>query len=406
LIIPNSVTLIKDGAFYIRNNLTKVFIPASVTTIISGISEPGITFYCEAASRPDGWNEWWYGGADINDVVWGVTDDFLLINEKIGSISKLETNSDNLVDAINKINSKVSGYSGGLEFILNSDGGSYTVSKGSCVDTNIIIPKIYNGMPVTDIHAYTFNNVSSLESIFIPNSITIIPAYAFQECYALTIYCEAESKQEGWSTDWNNLGPRSAPVVWGFANDFVSVNEAISGLASVDKIELIFESNKHITSADENGISLTKSLDFSDENSVTLTEATIFQNIPIVAGENVTFEVDEENETVKINAVGGSNVIDVTLDENSTLQDIVNILIAEGRDYSRNNMIFVNGTQTWEVRFSGETGGSYFVNNLAKGFSHESGDNYSSVNAYSFYSNNLSYTVDGQQIDTLWPDVT
>jgi hypothetical protein len=151
---------------------------------------------------------------------------------------------------------------------------------------------------------------------------------------------------------------------------------------------------------------LTQSLDFSDENSVTLTEATIFQNIPIVAGENVAFEVDEENQTVKINAVGGSNVIDVTLDEDSTLQDIVNILIAEGRDYSRNNMIFVNGTQTWEVRFSGETGGSYFVNNLAKGFSHESGDNYSSVNAYSFYSNNLSYTVDGQQIDTLWPDVT
>ena len=38
-----------------------------------------------------------------------------------------------------------------------------------------------------------------------------------------------------------------------------------------------------------------------------MASGTIYQKIPLVAGENVTFEVDEENKVVKINAEGGSS---------------------------------------------------------------------------------------------------
>ena len=72
----------------------------------------------------------------------------------------------------------------GLEFTLNWwDEKSYSVSGiGTCTDVNIVIPSVYNNLPVTRIGDMAFLNCDSLTSITIPNSVTTIDWYAFLDC--------------------------------------------------------------------------------------------------------------------------------------------------------------------------------------------------------------------------------
>ena len=74
--------------------------------------------------------------------------------------------------------------------------------------TSIEIPS-----SVTSIGECAFGECYSLTSITIPNSVTIIEDLAFANCDSLTIYCEAQSQPETWSSTWN-YGNR--PVVWGY----------------------------------------------------------------------------------------------------------------------------------------------------------------------------------------------
>ena len=60
-----------------------------------------------------------------------------------------------------------------------------------------------------------FAYCTSLTSIEIPSSVTSIGSSAFEYCSNLTIYCEAQSQPETWSSTWNRL---NRPVVWGFDN--------------------------------------------------------------------------------------------------------------------------------------------------------------------------------------------
>ena len=77
-------------------------------------------------------------------------------------------------------------YSEGLDFELNSDGASYTVTGfGSCRDRDTIIPSTYNGCPVTAIGEDAFSGCRSLTSVTIPDSVTTIGASAFYACDSL-----------------------------------------------------------------------------------------------------------------------------------------------------------------------------------------------------------------------------
>lgn len=69
---------------------------------------------------------------------------------------------------------------------------------------------IANG--VKTIGDFAFNDCTSLTEIFIPFSVETMGKYVFGYCGKLTIYCAAEEKPAGWSSDWNNYG---CPVVWG-----------------------------------------------------------------------------------------------------------------------------------------------------------------------------------------------
>ena len=78
-------------------------------------------------------------------------------------------------------------YSEGLEYTLSSDETYYTVTGiGTCTDTDIVIPSVYEGKPVKVIGESAFEYCESLTSVTIPDSVTSIGYGAFRECYSLT----------------------------------------------------------------------------------------------------------------------------------------------------------------------------------------------------------------------------
>ena len=81
----------------------------------------------------------------------------------------------------------------GLEYSLNADGNSYTVTKiGTCEDTEIIIPKRHQNKDVTGVGARAFLDCEHITSVVIGENITSIGEYAFANCSSLTdIYYNA-----------------------------------------------------------------------------------------------------------------------------------------------------------------------------------------------------------------------
>lgn len=75
----------------------------------------------------------------------------------------------------------------GLTFALSPDGASYIVNSiGTCKDSHVIIPSIYEGKPVTGIGRHAFFGCTALTGITIPDSITAIESSAFERCTGLT----------------------------------------------------------------------------------------------------------------------------------------------------------------------------------------------------------------------------
>ena len=75
----------------------------------------------------------------------------------------------------------------GLEYALSEDGSSYVIKAiGTCEDTEIVIPRTYQGKPVTSIGGFAFSCCSFLRNITIPDGVTSIGYHAFHCCKALT----------------------------------------------------------------------------------------------------------------------------------------------------------------------------------------------------------------------------
>ena len=73
----------------------------------------------------------------------------------------------------------------GLEYTLDADGKSYSVSGiGTCTDSDIVIPSKYNGLTVTSIGPNAFYGCT-FTSVIIGDNVTTIDGYAFAYCRSL-----------------------------------------------------------------------------------------------------------------------------------------------------------------------------------------------------------------------------
>jgi len=74
--------------------------------------------------------------------------------------------------------------SNGLSF-LEMDNECYLIGIGQCSDTDILIPSLNNGKPVTRIYENAFLGNNKIVSITIPDSVKAIEKMAFMECSKL-----------------------------------------------------------------------------------------------------------------------------------------------------------------------------------------------------------------------------
>lgn len=267
VVIENGVTSIGDYAFYYCRNLTSIAIPNSVTSI--GDTAFGECYGLTSVTLP-------YSVTSIGyDAFWCTGLTSITIPSSIISIGfgafKIQSLKQIYVDAANQKYCSVDGvlFSKDKTELVCYPGGktdaSYTVPNTvtrigsdafySDYLTSITIPNsvilICDGafnnclkltsiaMPnsVISIGNNAFFNCPKLTSISIPNSVTSIGDEAFWGCSSLTsiaipdsvmsigcdsfdhctnlkdIYCEVESKPEGWSNDWNKS---NATVHWGY----------------------------------------------------------------------------------------------------------------------------------------------------------------------------------------------
>lgn len=72
-----------------------------------------------------------------------------------------------------------------LNYVLNSDRKSYSVSVGNFKGSNLNIPDSYNGFPVTAINREAFKACNNLQSVTIGKSVTSIGNSAFRGCKGL-----------------------------------------------------------------------------------------------------------------------------------------------------------------------------------------------------------------------------
>ena len=178
--IPNSIKIISREMFVDCTSLEKIIIPASVTNIdflaLEGCSS---LLYIEFKGTIEQWN------SIIKD------NDKDGWNGNTGSYTIYCTNGEIAKDGTITYYEVVSQ---GLEFTLNGDGISYSVTGiGTCTDTDIVIPSTYNNLPVTNIGENSFKENNSIRSLVTGENVTSIGDSAFENCKSLKTLIMADS---------------------------------------------------------------------------------------------------------------------------------------------------------------------------------------------------------------------
>lgn len=196
-----AVTRIGENAFEDCTSLESVVLPDSITDIGSNAFS-GCTSL-ESIVLPSG----------LTKILYGQFSDCI-------SLKSVDFGENSRLDTIGKF--VFSGCTG-LESIVLPESLT-SIGEGAFLEcsslSSINIPS-----KVERIERLAFCHCGSLTSIEIGSGVEYIGEGAFSACNSLTMYCEAESKQSGWHSEWNTyLGDKpnkyvSCPVVWDCKNN-------------------------------------------------------------------------------------------------------------------------------------------------------------------------------------------
>ena len=182
--IPNSVESIGSAAFE-YNHFREVFIPKSVKKIGADAFSPRHGFnpviYCEAETKPSGWDKKWCGSCQVR---WGAKS----VGDKTASKAPIEKS------IRDKVQEGKLPDSHGLTMALNKHGLSYIVTGiGTCKDKIVVIPKEYEGKPVASIANRAFKGNKSIKGVIIPNTVNFLGEKAFYGCEGIEAVSIPES---------------------------------------------------------------------------------------------------------------------------------------------------------------------------------------------------------------------
>ena len=225
--IPNTVTSIGNRAFLGCSGLTSIIIGESVTSMGGCVFEEcaKLTTVTIPESVVNIGNSTFYRCYNLTSVT--LPDSLPKIgNRMFASCSKLGS-----VTIPNSVKSIGNDAFDGCSSLTSVTIPNSVTSFGDNVFANTGLTYVIIPNSVTSIGGWAFDKCRSLNWIFVPNSVKRLDWYFVRDCSKVTIYCEAESKPDGWMSGWND---NNRPVVWGFGansiyNVTVAANESAYG---------------------------------------------------------------------------------------------------------------------------------------------------------------------------------
>lgn len=235
--------------------------------------------------------------------------------ETVGAPSKrLKTKNKRIVDAINEINEKLDESDSS-----NDDLSNYQKNTDETLETE---SKEIVGA-INEVNKKTADKIGYINTAIVQDVAIATDGIEIGSALYLT-------DPQGIDIASGTTNTR-VPIVAGdnvtFTEDTEKNAIKINGSIGADKITNIdtWYDDMSNVSNDGDGISWTNRFYLSDSQGKLDAQGDITQKIPLVAGNNVTFSYDEENNAIAINATGGSSAADSmigtwVLDENPTLE--------------------------------------------------------------------------------------